>query len=559
MKTKIYISVILSALALYGCSDADKSIKFETDRQAFELGAAGGKEFLHVASDNNWIATTDEPWITISPANGSGSTDCQLLIDSALTASPRRGVVRIQNQSTWENKEITIEQQGYDYAIKVDDKEVAIENFAAYGKRYFDVKISTNVDFDIQVPTSAESWLKFEKPVVEFDRGIRPREVTVRFNWGINSRPDQRIAEVVFAPKESVELAQQDGLKVTQQAAEPIKENTREGDSVSLLAIARTLNTYGGWDSSDRMDNWDGVTLWEEGMEGYTPAKEGRVKYAQFFMSASKEELPFEVQYLTAADELSFFSNENKHMLSLGTGEYITKLTQLRRLSIVAYGLTELHKDFGNLKNLESLDLGSNNFLKIPAQITQANFPKLRSLVLNANVRKTVYDLSNNVDKEIGGFIEENENLTDEGCPKRLIELFKWDLDTLVLSVNYLQGQLPSCKDWETYTEQDIIEADTLPRALIGIPKVMPHTKQLNLNLNRFYGTLPDWLLYHPALNWWDPYTLIFNQEGKTSTGKLAAFNNEPVNMNYYYEFYKGFKNPNFSDDEEEETGVTTK
>ena len=48
-----------------------------------------------------------------------------------------------------------------------------------FGMRHFDVKIKTNVDFYVKVPESAENWLKFEKPAVEFDRGIRPREVTL--------------------------------------------------------------------------------------------------------------------------------------------------------------------------------------------------------------------------------------------------------------------------------------------------------------------------------------------------------------------------------------------
>ena len=250
-------------------------------------------------------------------------------------------------------KEITIDQQGFDYAITLGEKEVSVANFSAFGTRYFDVKVKTNVDFAVEVPTSAESWLKYDSYKVELDRGIRPREVTVRFNWSINSQPNERIADVVFKPKREVELARQDNLLVTQGAAEPIEENTRSGDSIALLAIARTLGTNSSWENGERMDNWDDVTLWEEGMTGYTPEKNGRVKYARFFMFDTKEELPFEVQYLTAADELIVYSNVNAFLKDLTTGEYITKLTQLKRLTIAAYGLVSLDKNFTALKNLE--------------------------------------------------------------------------------------------------------------------------------------------------------------------------------------------------------------
>lgn len=85
--------------------------------------------------------------------------------------------------------------------------------------------------------------------------------MTVRFNWSINSQPNERIADVVFKPKREVELARQDNLLVTQGAAEPIEENTRSGDSIALLAIARTLGTNSSWENGERMDNWDDVTL----------------------------------------------------------------------------------------------------------------------------------------------------------------------------------------------------------------------------------------------------------------------------------------------------------
>ena len=402
MKITNYIPVILCSIALCGCSDAAKTVGFGTDSDAIEAPATGGTHTVRVSAEKEWVATTDEPWITVSPANGRGTTECRVLIDSALTDQPRRGVIRIMEQNTWVKKEIAVSQKGFDYLIGIDDKEVTVANYAAYGMRHFDVKIKTNVDFYVKVPESAENWLKFEKPAVEFDRGIRPREVTVRFNWNINSQPNPRIADVTFTSKKEVELARHDNLVVTQQAAEPIEENTRGGDSIALLAIARTLETIASWENGERMDNWDNVILWEEGMEGYTPEKKGRVKYARFFMFNTKEELPFEVQYLTAADELSFYSNVNAFLKDLTTGEYITKLTQLRRLTISAYGLVSLDKNFTALKNLEYLDLSSNNFQKVPEEINPTNFPKLRTLNMGANTRKNIYDLSNTIETNYG-------------------------------------------------------------------------------------------------------------------------------------------------------------
>lgn len=540
MKLKSYIAVSLCAFALAGCSDDDRKIGVTVDGDAIEIGAEGGTRNIKVTADDAWIATTNDPWITISPANGRGSAQCRIIIDSALRNEPRQGIVRIQNQNDWEERrDITVSQDGYDYAITLDDKEINVSNYAAYDDRSFDVRVKTNVDFDIEIPEEAQAWLTAGDYKVELDRGLRPREVTVRFNWGINSRDIERNAVVKFRPKDEVTLARQDELSVNQNAAEPIEEDTRAGDSVALLAIARSLNMWESWETNEKMDNWDNVVLWEEGMDGYTPEKAGRVKFARFSTFGTKEGLPFEVQYLTAADELVFFSNTNWTTFDLSTGEYITKLGQLRRLTISGYGLVDLDPDFKNLKNLESLDISANNFEKIPEVLTKENFPKLHALYLNTCQRGVIYDLSNTTTTHFGGLFEETDQTRE--FPRRLLE---WDnLDTLTLSVNYLQGRIPDMKDYaQKYTQADISAADSLPQALVGTPKVLPNIKRFSINLNRLTGELPEWLLHHPALDWMDPFTLVFTQEGKDQDGKLAGFTNEPVNLDEYYRFYEGKK-----------------
>ena len=540
MKLKSYIAISLCAFALAGCSDDDRKIGVTVDGDAIEIGAEGGTRNIKVTADDAWIATTNDPWITISPANGRGSAQCRIIIDSALRNEPRQGIVRIQNQNDWEERrDITVSQDGYDYAITLDDKEINVSNYAAYDDRSFDVRVKTNVDFDIEIPEEAQAWLTAGDYKVELDRGLRPREVTVRFNWGINSRDIERNAVVKFRPKDEVTLARQDELSVNQNAAEPIEEDTRAGDSVALLAIARSLNMWESWETNEKMDNWDNVVLWEEGMDGYTPEKAGRVKFARFSTFGTKEGLPFEVQYLTAADELVFFSNTNWTTFDLSTGEYITKLGQLRRLTISGYGLVDLDPDFKNLKNLESLDISVNNFEKIPEVLTKENFPKLHALYLNTCQRGVIYDLSNTTTTHFGGLFEETDQTRE--FPRRLLE---WDnLDTLTLSVNYLQGRIPDMKDYaQKYTQADISAADSLPQALVGTPKVLPNIKRFSINLNRLTGELPEWLLHHPALDWMDPFTPVFTQEGKDQDGKLAGFTNEPVNLDEYYRFYEGKK-----------------
>jgi Leucine-rich repeat (LRR) protein len=262
------------------------------------------------------------------------------------------------------------------------------------------------------------------------------------------------------------------------------------------------------------------------------------------------------VRFLTAAEELSFFGNANTFLLDLDEGESIGYLAEnLKRLTIGAYGLSSLGNNITKLKNLEFLDIGSNNFQSIPDVLTKENFPKLRTLIMNACQRSYITDLSNNIKKNLGGFMDEEE------FP---IDLIKWDLDTLVLSVNYLHGTLPTFEDdpeIPVYTQEDIANSknkkgvDTLPQILVDrkIKKVMPSTKRFSINLNRLNGELPEWLLYHPALDLWYPFSLVFPQEGRWSDGSYAGFSNAPSNLNYYYEHYVNKENLYIESDEDVE------
>ena len=533
MRVYKYLFTLLCVVAVVACADDKSDSAMSVESSTIEIDAVGGVKSLKVDIADNWIVSTDNAWITVSPANGAGAATCEFKIDSALTVEPRYGVVRIQNLRTMQSQEIAITQQGFPYTIELEDNAFDVECYKTSEERYFDVKVRSNVEFDVNIPSDID-WLESEDYTLTLNRGMRPRQTTVRFRWDINTVPQERLAEVTFTPKSEVEMSRSDVLNIKQEGAEPIIPDTRSGDSTALLAVARNLDVMTQWDASQPMTMWQNVVLWEESMEGCTPENVGRVRSAQFVLFNTNEPLPFEVRYLTAAEELYFFGNANTFLKNLELGDDICSLVQLKRLTIGSYGLVDLPESLKQLKNLEYLDICSNNFQQVPEVLKKSNFPALRSLIMNANQRSSVYDLSNTTKTNLGGFIDE---------PKFPVDLIKWDLDTLVLSVNYLQGELPDFEDDDSvpvYTQQDIERVDTLPQFLADnrIKKVMPSTKRFAINFNRLTGKLPDWLLYHPALDWWIPYSLVFQQEGRAQDGTQAGFENEPANLRYYYDIY---------------------
>ena len=134
-----------------------------------------------------------------------------------------------------------------------------------------------------------------------------------------------------------------------------------------------------------------------------------------------------------------------------------------------------------------------------------------------------------------------------------------------MLSVNYLHGELPSFEgrdDIPTWSEAEVIAADTLPRELIGTPKIMPTTKTFRINHNRLSGEAPQWLLMHPALDWWVPFSLVFPQEGRDAQGTKAGFTNEPPSLvDYYTNWYPNKKLANSIEEEmpEDDSEILTR
>lgn len=486
----------------------------------------------------------------------------------------------------------------------------------------FDVRVNNLPAEDGTV--SDKEWLKYKKETPNYDYGDRPRLLKLHFDWEINMTEKARTAEVIITPQETSDTEGDGTIKlvVTQKPA-PVITDDRAGDSLALLSIYSSMNGIFTWDASENMRYWKGVELWEA-TDKYIEIKEdgtinysasvpeyliGRLKSVEFIAFETKESLPYQVKYLKTAESITFSGNSNTFLKDIVLGNEICELAQyghLRNLAIRAYGLVGLPENFTEFgQTLVSLDLSSNNFevmgksgstingVKVLGieSITQENFPHLRSLYLNKiNRYDTTKDLSayKGKDDKLGfrwttGYGDEFPGPSDGYDNTYFKELLKWEeLECLSLSLNMLDGRLPSdaevkqlLGDKVVYEEADIAEykdsisIDDAKKYLLkggGAPKVWPKMKSLSLNLNFLTGELPDWILYHPYLSFWDPFTMIFQQELSTTSSKakntkgevITKFSNEPTNLsNYgegktsYYEMYPKRK-PQITDESEE-------
>ena len=503
---KLTLGIVLAAGLFTACSDKDDVDipgGLALDKEEIAIGPQGGIEQIAIAASQDWVANTSEPWLMLSPANGVGSVEGTITVDSTLSNTLRSTELSFQG-ANGQSRKLTITQFGYGKQIFLKDPVVEIENSGSYDNRAFESLISANVECKIgkieysfegdltdaekaENESEREGWLlnsKYEDKLtgtnlgIKLDRKYRPRTVNFKFRWAMNVVPAVRVAKVHLVPvKAEDQLVDADGnstddviLTVRQKAAPKIEDN-RAGDSLSVIMIHQKLGSIATFDSSDNMRNWSGVTLWEatDDFVKDHPEALGRVRSVKFsmFNLKSGETLPKEVGNLKFLESFSVAANENNQIREVKLGDEICSLKYLKNLTVQAYGLTQLPASFVKLgKSLESLNLVNNNFNKlsdITDIVNEKNFPKLRNLILYAQRRTdVVINIASLGEKNASGVYVYNNypiglyGKVNAGSADRqaLLKLLTWDkLNTLKLSYCFLEGELPTDEEMDAALE----------------------------------------------------------------------------------------------------------
>ena len=499
---KLTLGIVLAAGLFTACSDKDDVDipgGLALDKEEIAIGPQGGTEQIAIAASQDWVANTSEPWLMLSPANGVGSVEGTIKVDSTLSNTLRSTELSFQG-ANGQSRKLTVTQFGYGKQIFLKDPVVEIENSDSYDKRAFESLISANVECKIgkieysfegdltdaekaENESERKGWLLNSKDEdkltgtnlgIKLDRKYRPRSVKFKFRWAINVVPAVRVAKVHLVPvKAEDQLVDADGkpiddviLTVRQKAAPKIEDN-RAGDSLSVIMINQKLGSLATFDSSDNMRNWSGVTLWEatDDFVKKHPEAVGRVRSVKFsmFNLKSGETLPKEVGNLKFLESFSVAANENNQIREVKLGDEICSLKYLKNLTVQAYGLTQLPANFDKLgKSLETLNLVSNNFNKlsdITKIVNEKHFPKLRNLILYAQRRTDVVtDIKSLGEMNASGVYVYNSypiglyGKVNAGTADReaLLKLLTWDkLNTLELSYCFLEGELPTDEEMD--------------------------------------------------------------------------------------------------------------
>ena len=547
----------MAAVVAVACTDKNNDgIGFSLgvkENEPIEMSAVGGKDVILVETNESWVATTNVPWLTISPANGVGTASVEVFVDSSLTNENREAQIRFRPAVSAE-KSVAVKQYGFEKVIIPKDTVITLESSANKNDRFFETEITSNIKFKVEFDylsdeEEVEEWLSCSKSSVDEGETARPRSVKLRFDWRMNTVPQERKAEIRFVPvNEEDSFEKPSVISIVQKPAVKIEDN-RTGDSIALVVINERLNCWSGiWDTSENLQYWSGVKLWEVTDEDLPcPEAVGRVRSVAYAYIDTEESIPAEIKHLKYLESFSVSTNINTMLLNIDLGPEICSLEYLKYLQLFSYGLVSLPEEFVNLKSLVALDLSANNFNEIPALLTPENFPNLKSLDFVSNRRSNIKDLRDkgNPEEGIGLYFH-------TGVDNTLHRLLLWEnLEELALSNCYIEGSIPDFTVGEdgvvAYSQADVDAwgGDTIQwLAENNIPKILPNCTSLRLNLNFFTGKLPDWLLYHPHLLEWIPEILIFNQfeKGINASGEAVGFDNVPLTFDYYYDVLPGMR-----------------
>ena len=520
LRQGLFLLLGIVMISLTSCNEDENILitGISLSEETINFDANGGVYNIHLTAGEEWTVMSDREWCMVSPANGNGSTICEIRVDSSYLYKEREA--HLTYRCGKYSRQIIINQLGYEKVIKLDKEMIEVEDFKDYDNMFENVKVTSNIQYDIEVlydDPERTGWIKVKQEDASFHS--IPRPSTVRLDYEMYTESDKdRTATIIFKQKEveQGETPVESKLTFRQKKAQEIIPS-REGDSLAVLAIARIMRCAFNWDTSTPIIHWNNIKTEEVeyvNEKGET-VDEVRIVGLSFSLFDTDKSIPYQIRKLDQLRTLILNGNADAAGKNIVLEDDITYLPKLKSLSLLGYGISKLPERMKEMTQLEELELSGNNLTTIPLNIISE---------LDKHNLKYV-DMSNNRVKDFFGKLNEHADEKDEiglhgELPEALFTLK--NVVYLGLSYNYFEGNIPDMG-------YDASQYETEEEKVANNP-ILPQMENLALNLNFLTGDIPDWILYHKNLRCWDPYTLIFNQyeNGKDSSGKRVGFNNEP-------------------------------
>ena len=224
MKKLFTILAVAIGLFLCNCTNADVDVpkfKFLGDMgTSFSVPSSGGSVVVNFYSPSDWKLILSDEWLSADKYWGEvGAYAITLSANANRNGEHRTGTATI-TLSNEESFDITISQESEDVFYITSQSEYYI----GVSGGEIEVKVSTNIEYTVSIPSSAQSWLKLD--------GTRAlRNETLRFTVSKNTTYDTREAIVKLLDENQRII---ESFTVTQTCEEVFDSNAKNEYSIGF-------------------------------------------------------------------------------------------------------------------------------------------------------------------------------------------------------------------------------------------------------------------------------------------------------------------------------------
>ena len=130
----LLVTIILLTCFLTACEEAEE-LSFNgisLSEEQLDFGADGGKYTIALNASQEWTVMSDREWCLVNPANGNGSTTCEITVDSSYLYKEREAHLTFRCGKY--SRQILIHQLGYEKVIKLDKDLLEVPDYTEYDK-----------------------------------------------------------------------------------------------------------------------------------------------------------------------------------------------------------------------------------------------------------------------------------------------------------------------------------------------------------------------------------------------------------------------------------------
>ena len=309
--------LLFIASIFVSCNDNDDPLvitSLSLSEETLNVSADGGTYSIVLNAGQDWVVSSDKEWCMVTPANGYGSTVCEIRIDSSYLYKERTANLTFRGRNSSRN--LTINQLGYEKVIKLEKDFIEVKDFNEYDKMFEDLKVTSNIKYDVEIEyedPNKTDWIKVKQENVKVSS--KPMTSTIRISYEMYADSDKdRIATLIFRQKdvESGENPVETRLKFQQKKAQEIIPS-REGDSLALLAVARIMKCAVNWDTSLPLIHWNNIETEEIEYINHEGKKvdELRVVGLRLTQFNTNKSIPYQIRKLDQLRTLIFTGNYN--------------------------------------------------------------------------------------------------------------------------------------------------------------------------------------------------------------------------------------------------------